>query len=74
MALDVIFSVSTHSRPKAAASEQFENAPGTLVSTHSRPKAAATANRAGGTMVGVSTHSRPKAAAPYLKKQEKSAN
>ena len=45
-----------------------------MVSTHSRPKAAAHKTRAMGFHLTVSTHSRPKAAAPYIKKQEKSAN
>ena len=56
--------VSTHSRPKAAATtcsllcSRMQN-----VSTHSRPKAAAqTAHRHAATLA-VSTHSRPKAAA-----------
>ena len=45
-----------------------------LVSTHSRPKAAAREADKAGIPLVVSTHSRPKAAAPYLKKQEKSAD
>ena len=57
-------SVSTHSRPKAAAHGirffvRVEN-----VSTHSRPKAAAHSIGLGGQFIDVSTHSRPKAAAP----------
>ena len=44
------------------------------VSTHSRPKAAAAKDLYSSYYLKVSTHSRPKAAAPYLKKQEKSAD
>ena len=66
--------VSTHSRPKAAASacpaaqseeKCFNTQPpeGGCVSVVSFSEA----------LISVSTHSRPKAAAPYIKKQEKSA-
>ena len=67
--------VSTHSRPKAAANSDIKLPKIDGVSTHSRPKAAA-GLRAAMYKFGfhVSTHSRPKAAAPYLKKQEKSAD
>ena len=44
------------------------------VSTHSRAEAAARGIWIGGDGFEVSTHSRAEAAAPYLKKQEKSAN
>ena len=44
------------------------------VSTHSRAKAAALQNLLKSNLVIVSTHSRAKAAAPYIKKQEKSAD
>ena len=44
------------------------------VSTHSRAEAAATGGDNGDNGIPVSTHSRAEAAAPYLKKQEKSAN
>ena len=55
--------VSTHSRPKAAAFYRLASLIAICVSTHSRPKAAAGCycKSAGG--VHVSTHSRPKAAA-----------
>ena len=56
-------SVSTHSRPKAAALPQRENALRYNVSTHSRPKAAASAYEFLKGLNLVSTHSRPKAAA-----------
>ena len=39
--LDTREEVSTHSRPKAAASESRHNSSARIVSTHSRPKAAA---------------------------------
>ena len=41
---DVDFYVSTHSRPKAAATSKTTISKGIIVSTHSRPKAAATSN------------------------------
>ena len=58
--------VSTHSRPKAAAGGVLFAEIVTLVSTHSRPKAAA--GVPDGYVFGdvVSTHSRPKAAADYF--------
>ena len=55
--------VSTHSRPKAAATGSFQAAFFFGVSTHSRPKAAAKAVNHRHTLAAVSTHSRPKAAA-----------
>ena len=59
----MIWVVSTHSRPKAAA----HNPNGTFcaddVSTHSRPKAAALTLSNDAQLACVSTHSRPKAAA-----------
>ena len=57
------FSVSTHSRPKAAGrvrTVQFVQP--VFVSTHSRPKAAGFAFGLFGERWNVSTHSRPKAA------------
>ena len=59
-----IVPVSTHSRPKAAATRFINpmiSVP--LVSTHSRPKAAAYWHDTDSGKRGVSTHSRPKAAA-----------
>ena len=44
------------------------------VSTHSHPKVAANHRLIVGSVKEVSTHSHPKVAAPYIKKQEKSAN
>ena len=55
--------VSTHSRPKAAASPHPQKSPPPQVSTHSRPKAAAKFIRLEVAHYNVSTHSRPKAAA-----------
>ena len=55
--------VSTHSRPKAAASLVEQRGPQSGVSTHSRPKAAAHGIRFFVRVENVSTHSRPKAAA-----------
>ena len=56
--------VSTHSRPKAAASCRAGRQRWYQVSTHSRPKAAAHASQTCPRRGVVSTHSRPKAAAP----------
>ena len=66
--------VSTHSRPKAAATTLLEYRKSSDVSTHSRPKAAALEIEPLLSNTIVSTHSRPKAAAPYIKKQEKSVH
>ena len=55
--------VSTHSRPKAAASGLPRTASSLPVSTHSRPKAAARCAFFSLLACHVSTHSRPKAAA-----------
>ena len=44
------------------------------VSTHSHPKVAACRRYTFEVITKVSTHSHPKVAAPYIKKQEKSAN
>ena len=55
--------VSTHSRPKAAATISFASKYLHAVSTHSRPKAAADCDCDGRRETMVSTHSRPKAAA-----------
>ena len=44
------------------------------VSTHSHPKVAARDYAQGNISKDVSTHSHPKVAAPYIKKQEKSAD
>ena len=44
------------------------------VSTHSHPKVAAIIGNVLNRLLIVSTHSHPKVAAPYIKKQEKSAN
>ena len=73
-AINILRIVSTHSRPKAAASIDKDLSKATIVSTHSRPKAAALGMHPIEWTHAVSTHSRPKAAAPYIKKQEKSAN
>ncbi len=56
------WSVSTHSRPKAAGNFHFYNSLLLFVSTHSRPKAAGLRRRRYSYGTGVSTHSRPKAA------------
>ena len=61
-------SVSTHSRPKAAACNNCILRIKTKVSTHSRPKAAARLSFPATPSSIVSTHSRPKAAAPYIKR------
>ena len=58
-----IHSVSTHSRPKAAADSLQGQTLNWIVSTHSRPKAAATNSLLDNRANIVSTHSRPKAAA-----------
>ena len=59
-----IQTVSTHSRPKAAALKESEIVNFLIdVSTHSRPKAAATDDEFHPLTDVVSTHSRPKAAA-----------
>ena len=58
--------VSTHSRPKAAATDLAERAETKAVSTHSRPKAAALNQICPALAFSVSTHSRPKAAARYF--------
>ena len=50
------------------------NDKGISVSTHSHPKVAADVERLAMQSMWVSTHSHPKVAAPYIKKQEKSAN
>ena len=55
--------VSTHSRPKAAASLDSILLTNDNVSTHSRPKAAANYANNKISNILVSTHSRPKAAA-----------
>ena len=55
--------VSTHSRPKAAATMQHSVYCCFRVSTHSRPKAAANRHASPFLHTTVSTHSRPKAAA-----------
>ena len=60
---EILFGVSTHSRPKAAAYSQIYRQRPLHVSTHSRPKAAAPADLAAAKAWIVSTHSRPKAAA-----------
>ena len=54
--------VSTHSRPKAAASASANTPRGQRVSTHSRPKAADGDGLTAAIDGWVSTHSRPKAA------------
>ena len=54
--------VSTHSRPKAAGSQQNLMYDGYSVSTHSRPKAAGVEAIPPIVLKAVSTHSRPKAA------------
>ena len=59
----LFWSVSTHSRPKAAATAFKCNIIALCVSTHSRPKAAAGQDIAALKAAVVSTHSRPKAAA-----------
>ena len=59
--------VSTHSRPKAAATISFASKYLHAVSTHSRPKAAADCDCDGRRETMVSTHSRPKAAAPVTR-------
>ena len=66
--------VSTHSRAEAAAAiiDYIKQSHG--VSTHSRAEAAAEPVILGVFATKVSTHSRAEAAAPYLKKQEKSAD
>ena len=56
--------VSTHSRPKAAAMAATLTIAASIVSTHSRPKAAAHLTHLCNCGELVSTHSRPKAAAP----------
>ena len=56
-------SVSTHSRPKAAATVIYAQTAHNAVSTHSRPKAAADKLQVPIAAENVSTHSRPKAAA-----------
>ena len=62
--LVLLSGVSTHSRPKAAASKaQQAQSLISAVSTHSRPKAAAAQQIVTLTAKAVSTHSRPKAAA-----------
>ena len=58
-----VWNVSTHSRPKAAATAQDSMAKQIAVSTHSRPKAAAKLTDLMFDDDKVSTHSRPKAAA-----------
>ena len=59
-------SVSTHSRPKAAALIDGNGAGSVNVSTHSRPKAAGGAGLKLWNDKGVSTHSRPKAAGLFV--------
>ena len=59
---DVIFSVSTHSRPKAAGRHEGFLSLLDVVSTHSRPKAAGIEEAMQYSDPQVSTHSRPKAA------------
>ena len=61
--VQVALSVSTHSRPKAAAYYLLQRIFYYLVSTHSRPKAAAKSFERYIETDSVSTHSRPKAAA-----------
>ena len=58
--------VSTHSRPKAAATDARRCLALSGVSTHSRPKAAAYLLRQPRRVLQVSTHSRPKAAAVVI--------
>ena len=59
--------VSTHSRPKAAAYLLCVKPGHAQVSTHSRPKAAAPGLADVGAVLPVSTHSRPKAAAQWFR-------
>ena len=59
--------VSTHSRPKAAGTEQGKRQYADDVSTHSRPKAAGHNQKKIRRIAMVSTHSRPKAAGAFLK-------
>ena len=70
----VSYSVSTHSRAEAAAIVVLFGFRLSLVSTHSRAEAAAHQSQLNVRTEAVSTHSRAEAAAPYLKKQEKSAD
>ena len=72
--VDVPGRVSTHSRAEAAASLKDFISPKKQVSTHSRAEAAANGRCDIADAGCVSTHSRAEAAAPYLKKQEKSAD
>ena len=65
----IFLQVSTHSRPKAAATFVQRVNIGIEVSTHSRPKAAAKSARLQIANPKVSTHSRPKAAAQWQKIQ-----
>ena len=67
----VTYSVSTHSRPKAAASQDLIKSICYGVSTHSRPKAAAESSPGKDIVDIVSTHSRPKAAAAVHQQQTK---
>ena len=62
MEAELLDSVSTHSRPKAAGFNTRQNHTDFLVSTHSRPKAAGYGFGRCGSNADVSTHSRPKAA------------
>ena len=73
--LNLIFKVSFNTQPPEGGCltnvlETVNNA----VSTHSHPKVAAGGGDAPVKVCKVSTHSHPKVAAPYIKKQEKSAN
>ncbi len=70
----VINNVSTHSRAEAAAKKFLWSGKRCKVSTHSRAEAAANDGFVVEEHYYVSTHSRAEAAAPYIKKQEKSAN
>ena len=62
MEAELLDSVSTHSRPKAAGFNTRQNHTDFLVSTHSRPKAAGQQRLLRSLAATVSTHSRPKAA------------
>ena len=72
--LEAIKNVSTHSHPKVAAHHAPFMHKQIKVSKHSHPKGAAFGSLLLTVALVVSTHSHPKVAAPYIKKQEKSAN
>ena len=63
------YSVSTHSRPKAAGDAPKGVVTPNYVSTHSRPKAAGAPDVDIRVVGGVSTHSRPKAAGERIGRQ-----